>query len=176
MPLDLSPAKAAAMEEVLRAMRDSNVPLRRPSFSNPTFWSRPLISTIAVPLAADTVWSDILTVNGLSGYSGMVTGYVATAYGDTSLAATRFRIIYNGSHVDTVDFVSSVERNRESATLFPTFPQATFFNLLSDKDSLTIQAINDGTFQQLVLCAFYGWYYDNSNQAERGSLGELTDA
>ncbi len=161
---------------VFAALQNSNVPIRWPSWNHPTFWARPLTKTLAIPLNPSSRWSDVLSVTGLNGYTGLVTGYTATAFQSAALADVRFRLTYKGRLISTIDFVSSVERNRESATLFPTFPQATFFPVETEQDALTIQAINDGAFQQMVLCGFFGYYYDNQNQAEKGNLEGMTDA
>lgn len=170
-----SPINPATLERMFRVLQNSNVPMRRPSWNDPTFWSRPLVKTIGIPLNAGT-WTDVLQLDGRSGYTAFVNGYTATTLDAAAIAQVRFRLLYNGRFLSTIDFVSDVERNRESATLFPTFPQETFFLIETPRDNLRIQAINDGTFQQMVLCGFFGWYYDNKNQAERGNLEGLTDA
>ncbi len=162
--------------ELMQLLRNSNVPLRRPSWTQPTFWSRPLIRTIMIPVEASSSWSTILAVSGLNGYSAVVTGYVATPLGDASLSQVRFRFVYQGRLVSSMSLgASAFEHNRESPTLFPTFPQSTAFICERVDTTLSIQAINDGVFQQPVLCAFYGYYYDNMNQAEKSDIEGVTD-
>ncbi len=166
----------AALDSIVKAMRSSNVPVRRPSWNEPTFWSRSLTKTLPIPLAPSTSWSTILTVEGLSGYTGIVEGYTATPFAPAAIAAVDFRLAYNGALIPSVDFVSNVERNRETPTLFPTFQQDTYFILDNPQTSLWIQARNNSAVQQMILCGFFGWYFDNMNQAERGTLEGMTDA
>ncbi len=162
--------------ELMHVLRDSNVPLRRPSWTDPTFWSRPLIKTVVIPIEASTSWTTVLTVDGLVNYSARITGYTAAPQGDAALSQVRFRFIYRGRLLDNVSFgANAFEHNRENALLFPTFPQKMFFLCERPGTPLSIQVINDGVFQQTVLCAFYGYYYDNSNQAEKNDLEGVTD-
>lgn len=166
----------AALDSIVKAMRSSNVPVRRPSWNNPTFWSKSLTRTLAIPLEPSTSWSTVLEVKGLNGYTGIVEGYTATSFSPAAIADVEFRLAYKGALIPTVDFVSDVERNRESATLFPTFPQSTYFILDNDQSSLWIQARNNGAVQQMILCGFFGWYFDSQNQTERTTLEGMTDA
>ncbi len=171
-----SPISPAILETMFAALQNSNVPIRRPSWNDPTFWSRPLNTTIAIPLNASATWTNILTVRGRNSYTGRVTGYVATTFNPASIALVEFRFVFNGKLMPNVQLTPNVERNRQTPTLFPTFLQNIFMLLENPDDQLTIQAMNTGVFQQLVLCAFYGWYYDNMNQAEKSTLEGLTDA
>ncbi len=171
-----SPISPALLGPLFSALQNSNIPVRRPSWNDPTFWSRPLVETVAIPLNASASWSTILTAKGRSGYTGRVAGYVATTLTAATLASVQFRFVYNGKLLPNVDIESSVEWNRESATLFPTFPRKLFMLLENPDSYLSIQAMNTGIFQQMLLCAFYGWYYDNMNQAEKSRLEGMTDA
>jgi hypothetical protein len=171
-----SPIAPGQLGKMFAALQNSNVPFRRPSWNDPSWWSRPLNSTIIIPLSGGSAWSDILTIRGRNNYGARVTGYVATTYGAADVADVDFRFVYNGALISTIDFVSTVERNRETPTMFPTFPQKFFFLLNLQTDVLTIQAKNNGTYQQLLMCAFYGYYFDNKNQAERSTMEGMTDA
>lgn len=172
----LEPYEQAALLDIVKAMRGSNVPVRRPSWNLPTFWSRSLTKTVAIPLDASSSWSTILEVTGLNAYTGVVTGYTATAFAPADIANVEFRIAQNGALVPSVSLASGVETNRESGAQFPTFPRSIYFLLQKPTDSLWIQARNNGTLQQMVLCGVFGWYFDNANQAEIGTLEGLTDA
>ncbi len=174
--MELERYEQAALDSIVQAMRSSNIPVRRPSWNDPTFWSRPLTKTVIIPLSTDTAFSTVLEVRGLNGYTGVVTGYVATSYTPMDLSSVDFRLAYKGALIPTVELASGVERNRESGTQFPTFPQQTFFILDNDQSTLWIQARNNNVLQQTLLLSVYGWYFDNQNQAERGTLEGMTDA
>ncbi len=161
---------------LMRLLRNSNIPMRLPSWSNPTFWSRPLIETKMLPIEASSSWQDIVSVAGLNNYSGAITGFTATPLGDASLSQVSFRFVYQGKLLSQISLgAPTFENNRQNALLFPTFPQSLYMIVERPDTILKIQALNSGVFQQTVLCAFFGYYYDNSNQAEKNDLEGLTD-
>lgn len=155
------------------ALRNSNVPFRRPSNEQPTFWSYPICRTKIEPLQAGG-WTNFLMVKGLTGTTHRINNYVATTFGDQTLSGVQFRFVFNGTFAPNMDLANGVDHNKTSASSFPVVPQSTFF-LVEEKDSLILQARNTGTFQQLVCGALLGWRYNNPNSVDKTARSVITD-
>lgn len=158
---------------VKRALRSSNMPIRRPSQTEPTFWSYPLTPTKIEPVANGT-WVNFLVLAGLPGFVYRVSKYVATVFGDATVAGVDFRLILNGTFAPNMSLVSGVDHNKVSPTEFPVIPQDTFF-YIGEKDRLVLQVRNNNVFQQLVIAGFFGWQFPSSDSPQRDSISVITD-
>jgi hypothetical protein len=163
-----------AVHDLLKALPDSNLPWRQPSFNLPTFWSKPLVNTIIRPVDYSTRWTNMITLVGKDIFTALVNGYVATTFGDTSLSDVEFRFVYNNRLVSSTSILTNAEHNKTSPTSFPCVAQKTFFTVRFN-DRLQIQARNLNVASRMVICALYGWYFDDNNPAEKGMREGLTD-
>ncbi len=162
-----------AFGTVVRMLPRSNVPVRRPSYNDHTFWSRPLVQTKIEPVAAGG-WVNFLRLPGILNYVYVVDQYVADSFGDNALSGLEFRFVFNGTLPPEFSILAGAEHHKQPVTLFPMVPQDTFF-LVSQTDELIIQVRNNGVFQQLVCCAFYGYAY-NTYMTEKNWREGMTDA
>lgn len=158
-------AEPVLQEAIQKVLRSSNMPMRRPSHDQPTFWSLPLTPTKIEPLAAGT-WVNFLTLEGTPGFLKRVAAYVATTFGDQTISGVEFRFLFNGTLAPNMTLANDVDHNKISSTTFPAVFQRTFF-LVGDKDKLILQARNTGVFQQLVCAAFFGWLFDNADGPDK---------
>ncbi len=163
-----------AVHDLLKALPDSNLPWRQPSFNDPTFWSKPLVKTAIQPLDAGSGWTNILTLISKDIFTALVNGYVATTFGDAALSDVEFRFVYNNRLVSSTSILPNAEHHKLSSTSFPCIPQSTFFTV-RETDRLQIQARNTNAAARMVICAFYGWYFDDNNPSEKNMREGLTD-
>ncbi len=171
--MDTALVEQALLAAVQRALRSSNVPLRLPSNSLPTFWSNPLTLTKIQPVP-NGGWSNFLVLRGLIGFVYRMDGYVCTTYGDQTLSGVDFRFVLNGNLAPNMSLATGVDHNKESPVTYPVVPQKTFF-LIGENDELVIQVQNTNIFQQLVLAGFFGWQYTTADSPQRDRISVITD-
>jgi hypothetical protein len=160
----------------LRTMPTAFMPMRRPNWNDPPLWSLPLTQTAIVSVPGNSVWTPVLNVTGIPGFIAVINKFVLTAYLPNALAGINTRLIYNGRFTDSIQLVGSGEYNRTTPTSWPTHGRQTFFALVNGNDSVQLQVQNTGVFQQLILAAFYGWYANVDDQAERATVQGMGDA
>lgn len=158
---------------IKRALRSSNMPIRRPSQTEPTFWSNPLTPTKIEPVANGT-WVNFLVLAGIPGFVYRVSKYVATVYGDATVANVDFRFVLNGTLPPNMSLASGVDHNKISPTDFPVVPQETFF-YIGEKDRLILQVRNNNVLQQLIIAGFFGWQFPSSDSPQRDNIAVITD-
>ncbi len=151
----------------------SNLPVRRPSYNRPTFWSRPVIETKIEPVAAGT-WIDFLVLTGIPSFAQVVTQYVADSFGDNALSNLEFRMVFDGLIPPNFSILAGAEHHKQPVTAFPLVPQETFF-IIEPTDRLVLQVRNTGVVQQLVCAAFYGYTYQSDFNEKTWREG-ITDA
>lgn len=171
--MELHAYERAAFETLVRMLPKSNLPVRRPSYNKPTFWSRPVVVTKIEPVAAGG-WVDFLSLTGIPSYAQVVNKYVADAFGDNALSGLEFRMVFDGLLPPNFSILAGAEHHKQPVTSFPLVPQNTFF-IIEPTDTLTLQVRNTGVFQQLVCAAFYGYTYE-TNTNEKNWREGMTDA
>jgi hypothetical protein len=159
---------------VEEALRSSNLPIRRPSNEQPTFWDYPICPSRIEPVSAAAGWVDFLTIKGLIGTTHRVSGYVATGFGDATLSGLEFRFLFNGTLAPNMDLGVGIEQNKITPSTFPCVRQSTCF-LVEESDSLVLQVRNTGVFQQLVCAYLTGWRYNNRSAPDKGAMAVITD-
>lgn len=170
----LLPYEEVAFNRFKAALLRSTLPLRRPSNTDPTFWSDTLTQTAITPLAQPDGWTQIMHIHGVSSKTYRVSGYVTTVVGDASIAGVEFRIVLNGAIAPNIVIASGTEHNKKGPAQWPVVPQETFF-LVEENDNLIMQARCTNVIQQMVLGAFFGWVYNNPNPAEKDIYEFITD-
>lgn len=167
----LLPHEAVAFAAVLQAMRDEGaMPIRRPSWEQPTYWSRPLTLT-AMPALAPTPavvpWVDVLTWTAPKQYMSVITGFVATTVTNPETANVSFQLVVDGNPISGVELAAAA--NLFKPALYPVI-QRPIFTTIAENQTIAIQAHNFGIIPQVLLLSLTGWSYDTIN-SERGSDG-----
>jgi hypothetical protein len=165
--------ETAILGALQAALRNSNLPVRRPSNEQPTFWSYPLCLTKIQPVPLQD-WTNFLFLPGLKGNTYRVSSYVATTFGDQTISGVQFRFLFNGTLPPNMTLANGVDHNKTSSTSFPVVPQGTCF-LVEEKDSLIIQVKSTNVFQQMACAALLGWRYDNPNSVDKTARSVITD-
>lgn len=166
-------SEAVALSGFLLAWQKSNLPLRRPSWNRPTFWSRTVTQQIARPVPAGTAMADFLSVSGLPGYVAIVDRLVMTAVGPTT--GLEFEVAVNGNRVPATNYPAGVDLNKAGPTTYPTLPRK-FYQPVLSTETLTIRVANTGGLQRTVLAGIYGWFYATVDATDFGADNGVTDA
>jgi hypothetical protein len=160
--------EAVAIAAVLQRMRDEGaLPVRRPSYEQPTFWSRPLTVTAMPALAPTPAWTDMLVWAAPRQYMTVVTGIVATTVNAPAAAATDFRVVVDGNPVSGIVFAPLA--NLFKLPQYPVQSRPTMITV-AENQTISLQARNNSLFPQVLLLALTGWSYNTIN-VERGSDG-----
>lgn len=174
--MPLKPHEALAVGGMMTGLAGSNFPLRRPSHTNPSFWSRPLMRTLMRPVPAGQDWTDLVVVQGLSQYIAVVRYYVATSQGDIAVAGLQFRMLLNGSPVTGVTIGAGVEVSKEGPNTYPVIPRLIFQPVL-ETQTLQLQVKNPTALQRNAIGGFWGWYYEaRDSTVFGGNSDDVTDA
>src|SRR5690606_10965016 len=174
----LAPPEAVALGAFLTSLQGSNLPIRRPSWTDPSFWSLPLIKTKVRPIAAGATWADFLTVSGEPQYIAVVSHYTVTTVGDPAVAGLEFRLRLNGMPLplDAVQLAPGVEFGKTSPTSYPTIPRELFQPVLQTQE-LALQVRNPTLVQRMAIGAFWGWYYESlDSEVFTGAEQGMTDS
>lgn len=181
MPV-LDRAEALAIAALVDHIRyGSALPIRRPSYTSPTFLSRPVTATKAIPVNPtpitvvdpDPAWTDIVAFTAPVQYFSRISSWGYAVLG-TPDPAMEFRLLLNGTDLSDVTLPDGV--NICKADVWPIYPRKICI-LLNQNDRLVFQARNGGAAPQTVVGAFWGWSYPTTD-VEFSSLANkgITDA
>lgn len=155
----LLPYEALAVGALVKALEYGTLPIRRPTFTQPSLWSKALTKTFARPLPGNMPWTDVITVAPIVGYQAVIQSFVATTVVGQATSGVNFRLAVNGIPLQDVSIGIAIDLSKGTPTSYPcTFRP--LFNFLTDKDTFSIQAENTSVLQRTVLAAVYGWYAD----------------
>jgi hypothetical protein len=174
MPLTLLPYEQLALATFKNALIRSSLPFRRPSNTDPTWWSNTLTKTAIAPLSSSQGWTNVLNLQGIPGWTWRIEKYVTTVVGDATLAGIQWRFILNGTIAPYMTIPTGVDVNKIGPNIWPVVPAETFF-LIEQKDNLIIQAKSTNIIQQMVVAGLFGWQYLNPNVAEKDKYEFITD-
>lgn len=163
-----------AIRDLVDALPGSNLPWREPSYSKPTFWSRPLVETIIRPIDGNSAWENMIEVRGNPATTALVNSFVATTFGDATLSDVDMRLIINGRLVSGTSYLANVDYNKISPSTYPVIPRPTFA-IVRYLDTLAIQMRNRNASPRLAICAFFGWRFDDNNPADKNFREGITD-
>lgn len=157
----LTTPEAAVVGAVIASLQGSNLPIREPSWTAPSFWSRPLFKTVFLPVPANSGWVSALTVSGQPGYIAMVSHFTATSVGDILVSGLQFRIRLDGSPLpaSAVNIAPGVEISKAGPNEYPLVPRKLFQPVLQGQ-TLTIEVNNPTGLQRVALASFNGWFFD----------------
>lgn len=146
------------------------VPIRRPSYHAPPFWSIGLTITQArplpIPAAAPGDWLDFLVIPDKDLHKKVVKAYVAASFNDSPVV--EFRWIRDGNllYPREIALDPAVEHHldRTAALPFPCTFRAFYIlgvagGIENTDRSLKLQARNLTVENQLAFAAVYGHYY-----------------
>jgi len=168
-------AEAFALGGLMIALQRSNVQMRRPSWNDPTFWSRCLTKQLARPLPAGSPMQTMLTVKGLLNYVAIIDQLTMTVVGPTAGTGIRFQVLLNGGPVPFTNYPSGIELNKDAPTVYPVIPRPWYLPVL-ETDTIEIQAENLGGLQRTVLVGAYGWYYSTVDATTTAGDNGITDS
>lgn len=166
-------AEAVAFAAILESLRDgSALPARRPSYTEPTFWSRPLNRTAIVTMVPDPNWTTLLDLLAPAQYISRITNYAVATVQANTIPGVEFRLLQNGQPLTNVTLPAGVEVCKG-----PTWPLVLRkIDLIATETlSVGIQARNLGAVPFTVLAGFWGWDY-NTIEIELGRTQGITDA
>jgi hypothetical protein len=164
----LQPHEAVAIAAILQTLRDGGaLQIRRPSWEQPTYWSRPIIVT-KMPVLMPTVdWVDALEWRAPVQFMSVITAFTATTVKTPETSNVTFQLAVNGFPMPAVGLAAAA--NLFKPALYPVV-QRQIFTTVAENQRFTIQAMNTGIIPQTLLLAISGWSYD-TRDIERGSDG-----
>lgn len=174
MPIALLPYEAVALAAVCKALRGSNLQVRQPSYLRPSFWSRPFYITNYLPVAPNTGWTDLVRVNGLPQYVGVVKQYVATSLGSLVTAGLEFRLFMDGLPMEGVQFSPGMDLNKDGPNTYPVVPRDTFIPV-NQTQRLALQVRNPTANQQIAMGTLAGWYFDSVDSTVTSNSNAMVD-
>jgi len=174
MPIALLKHEAVAIAAICKALRGSNLQVRRPSYTYPSFWSRPLYKTAYTAINANTDWQDLVVVQGQPQYIGIIQQYVATSLGSLSAAGLEFRILKNGSPLD-VSLAAGVEVNKDGPNTYPIIPRSIFLPV-NETERVALQVRNPTAVQRIAIGLFGGWYIDSRDSTVTSNDNAVVDS
>jgi hypothetical protein len=174
MPIALLPHEAVAIAAICKALRGSNLQVRRPSYTYPSFWSRPLYRTAYRAINANSDWQDLVIAQGQPQYIGIIQQYVATSLGSLALAGLEFRILKDGSPLD-VSMAPGVEFNKDGPNTYPIVPRDIFLPV-NETETVALQVRNPTAVQRIAIGLFGGWYIDSRDSTVTSSTNAVVDS
>lgn len=161
-------------EAMQRVIDSVSVPVREPSYNDPSFWSEALTITRTRIIPGRSGWLDYLTVTPKEGYPRVIKSYVATPYEQTAglPSLMEFRWVRRQTIEDTTQIIldPGVERHvdRYESEPWPAFFRKVRF-YADDTSRFALQVRNRSRRAERAIAAVTGWYYP-----ELQSPGEIT--
>jgi hypothetical protein len=170
----LTPTEALAVGAAFTALQRGTIPVRRPSYTRPPMWSRPLTITSAAPIVGGGGWVDVLVVPPIVSYRAVVKSYIATTQVGQAVSGVDFRFMLDAAFVDTVQIGAGTEISKDAPSTYPCVWRNVFF-FLTDRQTLRLQARNNSVFARTVLAGVYGWYADSAHDSSEQNSGVIAD-
>lgn len=174
MAIALLPYEAVALAGVCKSLRGSNLQVRRPTYTQPSYWARPLFLTAYTPIPGGTDWTDLIVVQGQKQYIALIKQYVATAYGDLAASGLIFRMTVNGAALTSVDLAAGVEVNKDGPNVYPVIPRSIFLPV-NETDRFVLQVKNPTAFQQIAVGLICGWFMDSRDSTVTSDSNAMVD-
>jgi len=173
MPVPLYPYEAVALAAICKAMRGSNLQVRRPSYTYPSYWTRPVFRTVYRPVNANTDWSRLVAVSGKPQYVAILRQFVATSLGSIAIAGLEFRILKNGLALDIV-LTPGIEFNKDGPNTYPIIPRD-FFLPVNETETVEIQVRNPTALQAIAIGMLAGWEIDSRDSTVTSNSNAMVD-
>lgn len=167
-------AEAVAFAAVLQSLRDGSVlPLRRPSYQEPTFWTRPLTRTALEVLAPTATWVPIITLTPPPQYVHLIQAISFATLEPLASPGVEFRLQLQGSEYPNVTYPPGIDICKPAT--WPPLEQRPFSQAVPENFQFTLEARNLGVLPRMVLAGIYGWTYPTV-EIELGRMQGITDA
>lgn len=174
MPVALYPHEAVAIAAVCKALRGSNLQVRPPSYTAPSFWSRSMFVTAYLAIDAQTDWQTLVYVQGVPQFVGVIKQYVATSLGGIAVAGLEFRLTKNGSALGAVTLAPGVEMNKDGPNTYPVIPRDIFIPV-NETETVEIQVRNPTAIQRIGVGLFSGWYMNALDSTVTSNNNAMVD-
>lgn len=171
----LSAPEAVAFTAFLQSLRGSNLPIRRPSFNQPAFWSLPIFLTKPRPVPAGTAWVDFLSVSGVPHYIAVITHFVASSVGDSNINGLQWRFLLNGAGLTGTSFAAGQELNKVGPNTYPV-KYRSIYQPVTEIQTLTLQVQNLTGLQCMAVAALVGWWYETMSSTILRTESGLSDS
>lgn len=149
--------EAVALAAVLQHVRDAgSLPLRRPSYQQPTFYSRPINETRMPLVPPGGGWTTVLEWEAPKQYISVITSYVATVAESLAAPDCSFRIFVNGAIPSGISIAAGANLFYTGA--MPLVPRAMHL-AVNELNLFQLQMLNNTLFPRTAMCAVYGWSY-----------------
>ena len=174
MVVPLLPHEAVAIAAICKSMRGSNLQVRRPSYTKPSFWSRPIYTTNYMPVAPNTGWQTLVLVTGKPQYVAIIRQYVATTLGNVVTSGLKFRLLINGIPATSFNLATGVEFNKDAVNSYPIIPRDTFLPV-NETQRVEIQVTNPTAMQQIAIGLLAGWFIDSMDSTVTSETNAMVD-
>jgi hypothetical protein len=173
MPIALYPYETVALAAICKALRGSNLQVRKPSYTYPSFWTRPLYATAYKPINANTSWQTLLEVKGKPQYIGIIKQFVATSLGSIALTGLEFRLLKNGTALD-VTLAPGIEFNKTGPNTYPIVPRDIFLPV-NETETVQLEVRNPTGLQAIAIGLLGGWFIDSRDSTVTADSNAVTD-
>lgn len=154
-PFALERHEMVAFAALCKAMRGTNLQARQPSYTYPSYWSRPIFNTAYLPIPGNTDWTNLVVFSPPAQYVGIIQQYAATSLGDIGLSGLLFRILQSGLSLG-VAIAPGVEFNKTGPNSYPLIPRKIFLPV-DETDTVIIQVKNPTGVQAVAIGMLAGW-------------------
>jgi len=164
-------ATRLAIGSALLSLAKGSSPVRRPSWNEPPFYSRPLTRTKTRYFPSNQPnWTNFLSVSGQPSYVGKIQSYCLGCEVPLLGSGIEFRFQIDGTNPQFVDLPVNAEISREfNVTDWPMFKKD-FFQIILFTSTFTIQVRNISASPRRVFVGLFGYFYpdvDASAQSDK---------
>jgi hypothetical protein len=163
------PAEIIATGAAIAGLRYRNVPLRRPSYAKPTFWSLALGKTKIRPVAANLDYVPYLDIPSKVQYIGIVNAF-ALATEETTATPLLWRWRLDDGEIGTMSINAEVCKRG----VYPVQMRKTFL-AIPEGSTLHIEVRIPSAGSLTAIAGFSGWYYPDRLATEFGTQGTGQD-
>lgn len=160
MPAKLRPSVAAAIGATALTLEHSALPLRRPSYNEPPFNSKPLVRTVTRRLNGyQPNWFSVISLEGQTSYVGVVRQYAVATDVAMKGSGVQFRVLFNDSIVENFQLPTDAEICRDPSVLpWPVFKIPTF-KVVPLGQRFELQVRNMGANNRYYFAGLFGYFY-----------------
>jgi hypothetical protein len=170
----LDHTEATAIAAVWQSLHDgSAMPINRPSWTDPSLFSKPITQTAIVVAPPSTSWLTILSYTVPTQYFASIKQFAVATF-EALDPAMQFRVMVDGVVPQGVSYPVGVDLCKDSTNPWPLF-RRDFPIVLNQPQRITIEALNGGMMPQTVIAGLWGWTYP-SIATERTDTSGVNDA
>jgi hypothetical protein len=167
--------EVCAVGGLMASLAEGNIAIQRPEWENPTYWSRPMITTKSRCLSRSaSSWRTFLSISGRAQYVGVVRWLVMETLLPREDTGVDFRVRMSSSSsresfAPAVNFEDArVSLNKDPVDIWP-LNKRSFFCILRPTDTLEIQVRNTIFKDEFLFTGIFGHYYESVDANEMSS-------